>query len=142
MRVAFDTNILAYASGVGPSESDATKALRADLLIEDARAAGASQFVAAQTLLELFEVLTRKARWTAAEAGREVDKWATGLEVVATDRALLAEAQNVAVQHRLRIFDAAILAAAASVQCDVLYSEDMHHGFSWQGVTILNPFRE
>jgi predicted nucleic acid-binding protein len=40
----------------------------------------------------------------------------------------------------LRIWDAVILAAAASAGCRLLLSEDMQEGFTWNGVTVTNPF--
>jgi predicted nucleic acid-binding protein len=33
-----------------------------------------------------------------------------------------------------------ILAAAAEAGCRLLVSEDMQAGFTWGGVTIVNPF--
>jgi hypothetical protein len=40
----------------------------------------------------------------------------------------------------LAIWDAIILAAASEAGCRVLLSEDMQEGFTWGGVTIINPF--
>ena len=142
MRAAFDTNILAYACRIDRSEADFTKADQADALIGGLSDGGAQLFVAAQSLLELFEVLTRKGGWSRPEAAGVMERFAREFAVVPTDTAVLAKARIIAVEHHLRIFDATILAAAASVDCETLYSEDMHHGFAWQGVTILNPFRE
>ena len=47
---------------------------------------------------------------------------------------------DVAVGHNLAIWDAIILAAAAEAGCRMLLSEDMQDGFTWGGVTIVNPF--
>jgi predicted nucleic acid-binding protein len=33
-----------------------------------------------------------------------------------------------------------ILAVTAEAGCRVLLSEDMHEGFTWRGVTVVNPF--
>jgi predicted nucleic acid-binding protein len=43
-------------------------------------------------------------------------------------------------QHRFRTWDAIIMAAAASAGCRLLLSEDLHDGFTWNGVTVINPF--
>ena len=32
------------------------------------------------------------------------------------------------------------MAAAASAGCRLLLSEDLHDGFTWNGVTVINPF--
>jgi predicted nucleic acid-binding protein len=49
-------------------------------------------------------------------------------------------ATDLAADHQLTIWDATILAAAAEAGCRLLLSEDMQGGFTWRGVTIVNPF--
>jgi predicted nucleic acid-binding protein len=44
------------------------------------------------------------------------------------------------VDHKLQIWDALILAVAAEQHCRILLTEDMHAGFTWRGVTLVNPF--
>jgi hypothetical protein len=34
-----------------------------------------------------------------------------------------------------------ILSAAADARCRLLLSEDLQEGFTWRGVTVVNPFR-
>ncbi len=41
---------------------------------------------------------------------------------------------------RLGIWDAVILSAAADARCRLLLSEDLQDGFTWRGVTVVNPF--
>ncbi len=40
---------------------------------------------------------------------------------------------------KISIWDAIVLATAAEAGCRMLLSEDMQHGFTWSGVTIVNP---
>ena len=47
---------------------------------------------------------------------------------------------DLVVDHKLRIWDAVILAAAAESQCRLLLSEDLRDGFTWRGVTVVKPF--
>jgi predicted nucleic acid-binding protein len=49
-------------------------------------------------------------------------------------------AADLAADHRLVIWDAVILSAAAESGCQLLLSEDLHEGFSWSGVTVTDPF--
>ena len=49
-------------------------------------------------------------------------------------------ALDLAVNHRLSIFDAIILHAAAQANCRLLLSEDLQPGFVWQGTVVVNPF--
>lgn len=39
-------------------------------------------------------------------------------------------------------WDALILAVAAENHCRLLLSEDFQNGFTWRGVTVVNPFVE
>ena len=49
-------------------------------------------------------------------------------------------ATDLAAQHHLGIWDSVILASAADAGCRLLLSEDMQDGFTWNGVTVANPF--
>ena len=49
-------------------------------------------------------------------------------------------ATDLAALHQISIWDSVILAAAADAGCRLLLSEDMQDGFTWNGVTIANPF--
>jgi len=60
--------------------------------------------------------------------------------VVPTTEMVLSRAMDVAAVHELATWDAVILAATAEAGCRLLLSEDMQEGFTWGGVTIVNPF--
>jgi predicted nucleic acid-binding protein len=96
--------------------------------------------VPAQVLGELFNVLVRKARRTPAAAQGAIRFWQDGCSVAPTTEAVLTRAIELAVGHGLAIWDAIILATAAEAGCRMLLSEDMQDGFTWGGVTIVNPF--
>jgi predicted nucleic acid-binding protein len=53
---------------------------------------------------------------------------------------LHAAARALGETHRLSFYDALIVAAAIEAGCDTLYSEDMQHGRTIGGLTIVNPF--
>jgi predicted nucleic acid-binding protein len=100
----------------------------------------ASFVVPAQVPGELFNVLRRKTRRDAAAAGEIVRTWQDMFAVMPTTEMVLSRAIDVAIAHGLAIWDAVILAAAAEAGCRLLLSEDMHDGFTWGSVTIVNPF--
>jgi predicted nucleic acid-binding protein len=134
VRIALDTNVLAYAEGVN-GEDRKTTAL--DVL------RGLQAFdivVPVQALGELFAVLTRKAKWPAAQARAAVLAWADAYPVSDTTPAVLIEAMELATTHRLAVWDSVMLASAAQADCRMLLSEDMQDGFTWRGVTIRDPF--
>jgi len=89
---------------------------------------------------EFFNVLRRKTRRDPAAAGLIVRAWQDMFAVMPTTEMVLSRGMDVAIAHGLAIWDAVILAAASEAGCRLLLSEDMHDGFTWGGVTIVNPF--
>ena len=135
MRVALDTNILVYAEGVSGGE----RKIAAARIINDL--AGNEAVVPVQALGELFSVLTRKAGRPAIEADKAVPGWLDAYPVADTSSAVSVDAMELSVAHKLALWDAIMLAAAAAPGCRLLLSEDMQDGFTRRGVTISNPFR-
>ena len=134
MRVAFDTNVLAYAEGVdGVERRGAALALIRRLRQEAA-------VVPAQVLGELFNVLVRKAGKTRSNARDAVLSWRDAFPVVETSPEVMLAALDLATDHQLGIWDAVILSAASRSGCRLLLSEDLQAGFTWAGVTVVNPF--
>ncbi len=136
MRLALDTNILAYAEGVNGA---ARQAASTDLI---RRLEGADLVLPVQVLGELLTVLLRKAHWTGQVARQAVGEWAAGFETRPTSIATFIQATDLMVEHAIPVWDAVILATAAEAGCRVLLSEDFHAGFTWGGVTVVNPFAD
>ncbi|TAJ78414.1 MAG: PIN domain-containing protein [Gallionellaceae bacterium] len=134
MRIALDTNILAYAEGMG----DKARCNMARELIE--RLPVASVLLPAQTLGELYRVLTAKAKRKPAPARDAILSWADSFEVADSSWIAFQSALDLSADHQLQIWDALILAVAAENRCRILLSEDFQDGFTWSGVTVLNPF--
>ena len=84
----------------------------------------------------------RKGGLGRGEARARVSRWRDVAEVVDTSDAIMAAAMALAEAHRLSIWDAVVLSAAADAGCGMLLSEDMQHGFIWNGVTVIDPFRD
>ena len=136
MRIALDTNILAYAEGIG---DNARQQASLDLI----RVLSPSRLVIpAQCLGELFRVLTGKARRDAASAREAVLGWADAYETADSTWTAFQSAMDMAANHNLQIWDALILAVAAEQHCRLLLSEDMQHGFTCLGVTVVDPYQE
>jgi predicted nucleic acid-binding protein len=134
MRVALDTNVVAYAEGV----NGAVRKKTVLQLIE--KIPTESTFLPVQVLGELFHVLVRKAGRSPERARAAILSWQDAYALIETSPSVLFAATDLAVQHRLSIWDAVILAAAAAAGCRLLLSEDLQDGFTWSGVTITNPF--
>ncbi len=134
MLIALDTNILAYAEGLG-DEPRCSKAIR---LIEQLPAE--LILLPGQTLGELYRVLTSKAQREAASSRQAIMCWADAFEIADSSWTAFQSAMDLAVDHQFQIWDALILSVAAENHCRLLLSEDMHNGFTWRGVTVVNPF--
>ncbi len=134
MKVALDTNILAYMEGV----NDVERQRAAQNLIR--RIGNPRVTLPIQSLAELFFVLVRKAKWSSVDAELSIATWMAGYDTVDTTRAVLTDAASLSARNGFQLFDGIILAAAAEANCSLLLSEDMHEGFTWRGCTIVNPF--
>jgi predicted nucleic acid-binding protein len=134
MRVALDTNVLAYAEGAN-GEAMQGKAL--DLI---QRLPPQAVVLPAQTLGELFNVLVRKAQRRPERARDALLSWQDTYAVVETSATVIVNAADLASDHGLSIWDSVVLAASAEAGCRLLLSEDLQDGFTWRGVTVTNPF--
>lgn len=114
MRVALDTNILAYAEGV----NGASRKRSVLKLIE--RLPQADTFLPVQALGELFHVLVRKARQNPARARKAILGWQDAYQVIETSSEVMLSAADLATDHQLTIWDAVILSAAAAAGCRML----------------------
>jgi predicted nucleic acid-binding protein len=133
VKVALDTNVLAYAEGVNGAPM---KKIALDIL---EKLPQNSVVLPVQVLGELFQVLVRKGGRTPRQARNAVLGWRDAYSLVETSAAVLVAAADLAVQQ-FGIWDAVILSAAAESGCRLLLSEDMQDGFIWKGVTVVNPF--
>ena len=134
MKAALDTNVLAYAEGINDARKQQVAILMLDVIGPE------DVVIPVQALGELFNVLVRKAKRPANEAQAALLSWQDTHPVVDTSAAVLASALDLATAHHLSIWDAVIVAAAAEADCRVLVSEDLQEGFTWRGVTVVNPF--
>jgi predicted nucleic acid-binding protein len=134
LRLALDTNILVYIEGVNgiSRQRNATQTV--------AKLPRGNTFVPAQVLGELFRVLVGKAKFPREKARATIINYLELFPIIDTSPAILKSAADLSVNHQLQIWDAIILAAASSAGCRLLLSEDMQEGFTWNGVTVANPF--
>jgi predicted nucleic acid-binding protein len=93
-----------------------------------------------QVLGELFNVLTRKASRPRAAARAITLSWRDTFSLLDTSETVMLTATDLAADHRLNIWDSVILSAAAQAGCRLLLSQDFQNGFTWNGVTVTDPF--
>ncbi len=99
-------------------------------------------FVPVQVLGELFHVLVRKAKWTSKQARASILDWQDTFSLIETSAPVLFTAAELSAYHNIAIWDAVVLSAASASGCRLLLSQDLQSGFTWSGVTVVNPFAE
>lgn len=134
MKVALDTNILAYAEGANGT------AMRDKTLDLIQRLPPGAVVLPVQTLGELFNVLVRKVKRRPVRARAAVLSWRDAYPLIETSATVMVNAADLACDHGLTIWDSVVLAASAEADCRLLLSEDLQEGFTWRGVTVTNPY--
>jgi predicted nucleic acid-binding protein len=136
--IAFDSNVLIYASGLVRSDDDEAK-MNATLSIFAKLTGTVELFAPLQVLGEVYHVCQRKG--LGREKARQlVQLLQDSFTVVGSDRDSLFAAVDLATDHQMQVWDALIINVAANAGCSLLLSEDMQDGFAWRGVTVVNPF--
>lgn len=94
-----------------------------------------------QAINEFYVVVTRKLRHAvpAAQAQAQIDElleW----QPQPVDAQLIRQARSIESRYKLNWWDCLIVAAARAQNCAILYSEDLQHGASYDGVKVIDPF--
>ena len=135
MRLA-DTNILIYAADTSPEERR-RRARAAEVLKEE------DLSLSIQVLQEFYHQATRP-RGRPGMTHEQALAFLEPLMELPTQpitQEVFRTAAEIADRHGVSYWDAAILAAAKMLGCEAVYSEDLSEGQSYNGVTVINPFR-
>jgi len=132
--VFVDTNVLIYALDTAdPRKQAAAREWRTELW---KRRQGRISF---QVLQEFYAKVARqwpKTRNLARAEVRDLLAW----QPVTIDGAILETAWRIQDRYQLSFWDALIVAAAHSLSCRYLLSEDLQAGQNIEGLIIVNPF--
>ena len=129
-RAFFDTNVLIYAFALNDPRSDAAENLLAR-----------GGVVAVQTLNEFVAVAQRKLSMPWKEVLDALDAILVLCpKPVPLTLQVHQKGLQIARQHRYRIYDSQMIAAALQAACHTFFSEDMQHGQVIDTLTIRNPF--
>jgi predicted nucleic acid-binding protein len=134
VRVALDTNLLVYAVGIDDlRKQNIVLDLLSDIPTYEI-------VLSVQVLAEFYRVCTGKAGFSREEAAILTRAWRQRHVIIGTFDHVLDRSIDLALHHQLTIWDSLVVASSVEAKCELLLSEDMHHGFTWSGVTIVNPF--
>ena len=133
-----DTNILVYSF----DHSDSAKQTEAVRLIKTALQTGKG-VISSQVVQEFINVATRKfeATFTIEDCRKYLDSVLSGLCRVFTSIELYKHSLDIMARWGYSHYDSLIIAAALQADCEMLYSEDLHHHQKIRGLTIVDPFR-
>ena len=134
--VFVDTNVLVYRH----DSADPPKQARADEWISFLAEQRLAR-ISFQVLQELYVTLTRKldpgfSGSEAREIARDLAVW----EPVAINFEILERAWILEKRYSISWWDALIVAAPQSCQCNALLSEDLKHGQKYGAVEVIDPF--
>lgn len=138
MKVAFDSNILLYSANVLRNAEDQRKRKSVEKLLL-AFPETVALTVPFQVLGECYQVMMRYG-YPRERCHAIVLDWVANFETAASSETAFFSAFDLSTDHKLQFWDALILSVAAEAGCSLLLSEDMQEGFSWRGVTIVDPF--
>ncbi len=129
-----DTNILIYAVDVDAGEKHVRSALLVEFLSR------LQSILPLQALSEFYSATTKKRTLAAVEAASFVHQFRISMQVVPYTVEDLNAAVRIHQQHHLQFFDALMVATARRAGCITFFTEDMQHGRTLEGITLVNPF--
>lgn len=130
-----DTNILLYA--YSPFEEERAKRHIAHEILGDT-----DNVISAQVLQEFYWQSTRPSTPSslAPTDARDIIEGLRRFPIVPITYEIVAAAITISTRYQLSYWDGAILAAARSMGCDSVYSEDLSTTQNYDGLRIINPF--
>lgn len=132
-RVALDSNILVYAE----LEPDTAKGKRAAAIVKRADRDGV---IAVQALGEFLRVVQRIKPTALAAAAKQVGIYRRTFDTPHTTEDIVSKAAELAINHKLQLWDCVICVASEQARAKVLLSEDMQDGRLVGSLRIVNPF--
>jgi predicted nucleic acid-binding protein len=135
-RSFLDSNLLLYTD----DKRDTRKRETALTVIERCRRSRTG-VLSVQVLQEYFTIATRKLGVEPLVARRKVELFAQFPTVVTESEDVLA-AIDLHRLHQVSFWDALIVRAALKGRCVRLYTGDLQDGRRFDGLEIVNPFRE
>ena len=133
-RVFIDTNIFAYAFDLSAD----VKRQRADQAVASLQGAEILPWISTQVLQEYYNVLTHKFGFAAARAKHELLVVCAIPTVIMTPD-IIKIAADLHGSTSISFWDALIVAAAQSADCDEIWTEDMQTGRQYGRLKIVNP---
>ena len=130
-----DTNVLIYAVSSAADEAHEKTVARSLLQRDD-------WGFSVQVLQEFYVNVTGKLKKTVTlDDPMSLIRRLMTRPIAPTTPDLFLQAVELGVRYKISYWDAAIVAAAVSLGCRTLYTQDLNSGQEYAGVTAVDPFR-
>lgn len=135
-----DSNIWLYILMTDPKNSEAEEKRKRE--IAQALVTNATIMISTQVINEVCSVLCRKAKLKESNLQQVIQDFYQLCPVISLSPEIFIQASQLRSNHRFSYWDSVIVASALVANVDILYSEDMQHGYVVNGqVKIINPFQ-
>jgi predicted nucleic acid-binding protein len=133
-KVFIDTNILIYSiDGKDKKKQTLARTLLRKLIKTSAGV------ISTQVIQEFYVVATTRLKLNPRTAKR-MASILRDFEVVKIDENIINEAMDISALDQISFWDSLIISSATSANCENIYTEDLNHSQSINGITIINPF--
>jgi predicted nucleic acid-binding protein len=130
-KIALDTNTLIYLY----DSTNEHKRDISDSLIQ------LQPYIPAQVVSEFLNVSKRLLKIPKLEVLKKCNSVFSRCNLLPTTFTVLQKSETLISKYDVQLFDAIIIATALEGGCNVLYTEDMHHGMIIEeSLTLINPF--
>lgn len=130
-KIFVDSNVWLYMAN---NDSPEKKSISLNLLNRDT-------YTSPQVLFECINVCRKKLKLNSEIAFSFAENLLQVNKLIEENANIVYTALHLCRQSSFQPFDAKIVATALEAGCDILYSEDMHHGlFVNNSLRIINPF--
>jgi predicted nucleic acid-binding protein len=133
--IAFDTNVLIYASEI--AEPEGRNLIALDLMD---KVAAHNAIISLQVIGEYINACRRKKISSLQQACERASLWMDIYTIPATAAYDYIKAAQICEVYKLQFFDALIVTVARRAEATILLSEDMHDGLEVEGLRVINPF--
>lgn len=99
-------------------------------------------FISTQVLNEFISAFNKKLKADWYDIMNSFDEIIGNFSILTNTPDIIKEACKIATKIHYSFYDSLIIAAALECGCNILYSEDMHHGQTIDSkLKIINPFK-
>jgi predicted nucleic acid-binding protein len=132
-KAFFDSNLIVYCY----ADTEQEKQIIAFNTIDNCK----NIFVSTQVIQEFCNVIHKKFSATEIDIEQAISEIEILFSIHENSVKTIRKANEIKIKYKFSFYDSLIIAAALECECNILYSEDMHHEQIIEGsLKIINPF--